>query len=442
MNGIQVEGYGTIKGTIICTSHDNLAAHMLFCMILGFRGRYCCRFCKITVDDSLMATKEEKELLRVNIENDIENAMDENGRVTDHHKSYGFTGKSELLKLNYFKIETGSSVDPFHDLLEGIVPRDLKHVFSYMIRNMKVSEQHIGDLIHAFKFGILSNSHKPANVKLAKDSQKLGLSAMQTLTLILNFKYIFGHLFVTPDDHAILNFVNNLKSAVCLSFKTTITENDIDKLDVCIEKHLSKLNILFPESTKSRKHHWWTHYPTVIRRLGPPGLMSTAAFEHKHIFFTRHIRKTTVNKNVIKTLAMRHQFVMATKLTEGCDDQLAFGKICQAQKDIREIWEKQLNLGPDDDIEDVSWVKLGYKYAPSYLFYRNDRLIEIQNIVKFGTHLFIKGKEYDKETDDGISFKLLGVKSEVYLSFNKLKFHKTYNKVMSTCDKSYHVTII
>lgn len=172
MNGIQVEGYGTIKGTIICTSHDNLAAHMLFCMILGFRGRYCCRFCKITVDDSLMATKEEKELLRVNIENDIENAMDENGRVTDHHKSYGFTGKSELLKLNYFKIETGSSVDPFHDLLEGIVPRDLKHVFSYMIRNMKVSEQHIGDLIHAFKFGILSNSHKPANVKLAKDSHR------------------------------------------------------------------------------------------------------------------------------------------------------------------------------------------------------------------------------------------------------------------------------
>lgn len=139
---------------------------------------------------------------------------------------------------------------------------------------------------------------------------------------------------------------------------------------------------------------------------------------------------------------MRHQFVMVTKLTEGCEDQLLFGKICKAKKKIREVWDKKLNLGPDADIEEVSWLKLDYKYAPTYLFYRNERLIEIQNIVKIGTHIFIKGKEYDKETDDGCSFKLLNVKSEVYLSFKKLKSHKTYNKVMSTCDNSYHVTTI
>lgn len=47
-----------------------------------------------------MATKEDKELLRVDIEKDIDNAMDENESVDP----YGFTGKQNFLKLNYFKI--------------------------------------------------------------------------------------------------------------------------------------------------------------------------------------------------------------------------------------------------------------------------------------------------------------------------------------------------
>lgn len=287
-NGIYVEGYGTVKATIVCTTHDNLAAHMLYCRVLGFNAKYFCRFCKITLEDSMTTTTEQSELLRINVQEDIENALDVNGKITNLHKSYGVRGVSELQHLKYFQVETGSTVDPFHDLLEGVVPRDLKHVLLYMKRNMKINDNNINQYVHAYNFGILSNSHKPANLKLSKESNSLNLSGKQCETFLLNFPFIFGHLFKTPEELKVLNFVHNLITVTCIAFKKTLMENEVIKLEECIELHLTVLRSLFPEARFSRKHHFLTHYPRIIRNLGPTALMSTAPYENKHVFFTRH----------------------------------------------------------------------------------------------------------------------------------------------------------
>lgn len=441
----QLEKYGIcvngklIKGTVVCLTHDNLAAHMLFCMVLGFNARFFCRFCKVTLSDSLAETSENQDLIRTNIKQDIAHGMDENGRIHDHHKTFGFRGYSELLKLEHFNLETGSTVDPFHDLLEGIVQRDLKHVFHHMIRKMKVSESRIIERLHAFKFGIINNCHKPANIKLNKESLKLGLSGMEALTLLLNFDYIYGDLF--QNDVEILSFVKNLKHGVVLSFRNSISESEIETLNECIQLHLSKLE-LFENATRSRKHHFWVHYPTIIRRLGPPGLMSTAALENKHVFFTRHVRKTSINKNVVKTLANRHQFVMAQKLLKGCQHELFLGKIKKANPEMKIIWKRKLNLQSSEVIEEVTWVKRGYKYAPSYVFYRKGHLLEIEHIVKIRDHLFLKCKEYNVEEETpGCCYKMINTKGDVFLNFEKVAFIKTYNKVIGT-DGSMHVVII
>lgn len=436
-NGIIVDGK-VIKGTVVCITHDNLAAHMMFCMVLGFNAKFFCRFCKTTLSDSLVSMSENDELMRTNIKQDIENGMDENGHISDHHKTFGFRGCSELLSLEHFSLETGSTVDPFHDLLEGIVPRDLKHVLQYMIKTMKVRESTIVERLHGFKFGILNNSHKPANIKLQKDSSKLGLSGMQTLTFLLNFDYIYADLFQNHEE--VLSFVLNMKHGVILSFKNRITEHEIVTLERCIELHLTKLQI-FENATRSRKHHFWIHYPTVIRRLGPPGMMSTGPFENKHVFFTRHVRKTGVNKNVIKTLANRHQFVMAQQISKGYQHELFMGKIKNANPEMKLIWKRNLRLKSSDVIEEVTWVKHGYKYAPSYVFYRKGHLLEIEHIVKLRDQLFFKCTEYNVEEETpGCCYKLINKKGDVFLSFGKIEFIKTYNKVIGT-DGSMHVVI-
>lgn len=442
-NGIYVEGIGTVKATIVCTTHDNLAAHLLFCMVLGFNAKYFCRFCKITLQESLHTTQPIPELIRENILEEIVNVMGDDNYVTDPHQSFGFKKISELHHLKYFKIETGSCVDPFHDLLEGIVPRDIKFILDFMIKEMKISMNDIQDYVNMFKFGILNSSHKPSNIQIKKDSNSIGLSGMQCRTFIINFIFIFGHLFTTPDELKILAFVENLIKIVQIAFKSELEEKEVNELEKCIKKYLEDLVLIFPSARYSRKHHFLVHYPEVIRRLGPTALMSTAPFENKHVFFTRHVRTISVNKNIIKTLATRHQFILAQKLKFNLGHKIFVGKVTTASKEVSTLWKQKLKT-MDAIVEQISWVKFGFKYASSYFFYYKDaHLIEIDHIVRISDKIFIKGKQYEISPDpSGYSFKLHGILSNVYLSFEKIKLQPTFNKVLSSFDKLYHVTIV
>uniref|UniRef100_A0A336MTF2 CSON005766 protein n=1 Tax=Culicoides sonorensis TaxID=179676 RepID=A0A336MTF2_CULSO len=300
--GIEVKDHGFIKGTLVCTVHDNLAAHMMLCMTLGFNSKYFCRFCKITLEDSLQTVESDPSLWRVNTREIIENSMTEDQVIADPHVTFGFKKVSQLSYLKHFNIETGTTVDPFHDLLEGIVPRDLNLVFHFMMKVMKISEEEIKNFINAFHYGRLNNKHKPSNVTFG--SNRLGLSGMQCLTLILNFHFIFGHYFKTPEQLKILNFTQNLTKITCIAFKNILTESDRLVLHESITHYLTELKVLFPHARYSRKHHFLIHYPEVIERLGPTAHMSTAPHEMKHVFFTSFVRKIGINKNIVKTLTI------------------------------------------------------------------------------------------------------------------------------------------
>lgn len=171
----------------------------------------------------------------------------------------------------------------------------------------------------------MNNSHKPANLKIVKGKTSLGLSGMQTKTLLENFTFIFGHLFETEEDKKILNFVRYLFKQTKIIFSKVIYEADLTELEFLISGHLSNVKILF-DGIHSRKHHYLTHVPKVIRRLGPAALMSTAPFEGKHVFFTRLIRKTSINKYIVKTIAIRHQCVMSKLVGKGAQHELTIGK--------------------------------------------------------------------------------------------------------------------
>lgn len=147
--------------------------------------------------------------------------------------------------------------------------------------------------------------------------------------------------------------------------------------------------------------------------------------------------------NVIKTLAIRHQFVMAQKLKTSFGHQLSFGKVTTAPDEVKKRWLGKLHLD-NVQVEQVSWITYGYKYAPSFMFYyKDEHLIEIQIILLINQKVYLEGKLYNTELDrSGYSYKLLTAKSWVYLSFENVKLLPTFNKVVSTYDNSYHVTIV
>lgn len=352
--GIEVEGHGCIKATVVSTAHDNLAAHMMFGMVLGFNSKYFCRFCKMNLDESKIATKLDPSLARTNIKEELEVLMSklEPGHQLDPHNSFGFKLFSELHGLKHCRMEDCSSVDPLHDLLEGVFPRDLQMVFNYMMNKMKVDERDIKNCIDTYKYGPINNNHKPANVKINKEGHSLGLSAIQVKTLILHFPFIFGYLFKTEEEKSVLEFLIDCVKISIVAFKNVVTETEILELETCISKHLST-TIEFFGATLTRKHHFLLHYPDTIRRLGPTSLMNTAPYEHKHIFFTRLIRKTSINKNILKTIAIRHQSQMTVKPEERFTHITSFGKISEPKDSEVDMWTNKFSL-PKSKIEKIS----------------------------------------------------------------------------------------
>ena len=59
------------------------------------------------------------------------------------------------------------------------------------------------------------------------------------------------------------------------------------------------------------KHHFLEHYPELIRAYGPLVSLWTMRFEAKHSFFKRVVRHTRSFRNIVLSLTMKHQLLLA-----------------------------------------------------------------------------------------------------------------------------------
>ena len=75
------------------------------------------------------------------------------------------------------------------------------------------------------------------------------------------------------------------------------------------------LQEVFPDFTLRPKHYYIEHYPDLILCFGPLVHLWTMRFDGKHRFFKRVVHDTQNFKNVLKTLANRHQHMVAYYLS-------------------------------------------------------------------------------------------------------------------------------
>lgn len=107
----------------------------------------------------------------------------------------------------------------------------------------------------------------------------------------------------------------DLKEIVELVLSPRFTEETIQYLQTKIQDHRQMLKEVFPHFTLCPKHHYIEHYPDLILCFGPVVHLWTIRFEGKHSFFKRTVHDTQNFKNVLKTLAWRHQCMMAYYLS-------------------------------------------------------------------------------------------------------------------------------
>lgn len=128
---------------------------------------------------------------------------------------------------------------------------------------------------------------------------------------------MIGDLIPNNDDTCLFFF--NFFDIIDILMSHKLTQDLIACLKRLIKKHNSNYVTLFKDTLKP-KHHFLTHYPSIIEKSGPPRHFWCFKYESKHRELKMYARAITSRKNIILSLAKICQLKFADFLLNGTKD--------------------------------------------------------------------------------------------------------------------------
>ena len=191
------------------------------------------------------------------------------------------------------------------------------------------------------------------------------LTASEMSFLISYFGILIGDLI--PDDDPVWDFFLTLFEIIDLINSSVISEDDIAHLKSLIKSHNEQYQELFNEKLKP-KHHIITHYPRVIKTLGPVKYLAGQKFEAFHKRSKQFSSLVTSRVNIIFTLALKLQLDLCFRILskKGLQDVIEFGCTIQTVKIKNTTIAKLKNCY----ICEVSYIKINGKiYKKNYAIF-------------------------------------------------------------------------
>ncbi|KAK9736427.1 hypothetical protein QE152_g12491 [Popillia japonica] len=179
-HGIIIPGLSDcVFATIISLSHDNLAANCLHGMVECFQANHYCRFC-LNHKSELQTMCSAKSAVLRNGTNYEEHSL----VASETNPIYGIKRRSLLNDLQYFKLCESLSVDIMHDILEGVVPLEIKLLIVDLVKNNVIPLDNLNERIRLFNYGELNRCVKPGPIMLEKRGNLIGQNAAQSWCLV------------------------------------------------------------------------------------------------------------------------------------------------------------------------------------------------------------------------------------------------------------------
>lgn len=107
---------------------------------------------------------------------------------------------------------------------------------------------------------------------------------------------------------------DDTQDLVELVMSPTFIDQSIGYLESLIAEHRHRFLSVFPHEKLIPKHHFVEHYPQLIEAFGPLVSLWTMCFKAKHHFFKKIVRQTTCFRNILKSMAKKHQAMIAYHL--------------------------------------------------------------------------------------------------------------------------------
>ena len=217
---------------------------------------------------------------------------------------YGINRRAALEELSYFSVVCALPHDIMHDLMEGVIPHEIKFLLNNCVTDGLFELSQLNDRISAFDIGYTEVGDKPA---LINDGIKIRQSASQMWLLVRILPLLIGDLI--PRDYAQwVCFLKLLKICdICTA--PSVSPDIAAHLEVLIEEHHSLFSQLYGSNSIIPKMHFMVHYPSQILTFGPLIHSWTMRHEAKLRIIKRAARASNY-KNVCQTVAKRHQHLL------------------------------------------------------------------------------------------------------------------------------------
>lgn len=297
-----------VKGTVLYVSSDNLGAHSFAGFQESFNVERFCRFCLAGRNEiQTVSVRSGTFPIRTKLSyNDAIKTLKEQETSTVD----GVKRECVLNELSYFHCVTGFPPDFLHDLLEGIVPVELGLCLKTLIGRKYFTFEELNTAIQNFPYRFSDSTNRPQKItKTFTVNGTIGGNGHENWTLLRLLPLLIGDKI--PENDCVWGVILELKDIVEVLASSVFTEEKLCYLEAKIHEHRQLLQEAFPEFKLRPKHHFIEHYPYLIRCFGPLLDFWTIRFEAKHSFFKKVVRDVNNFKNILHTLACRHQLMLA-----------------------------------------------------------------------------------------------------------------------------------
>lgn len=300
-----------VKGTVFSVIADNLGAHSVGGFVESFSGSYVCRFC---VGERSQFQELEVRAGAFPGRTKWQHKLDVEAALSGNTHSHGVKRHCAITqKLNNFHVTTGYPPDVLHDLLEGIVPIELALCLNILIKKKYFSLVELNRVIKQFPYKWKDRTNCPQAIPLTFASRKtIGGNAHENWCLLRLLPLMIGPK--VQEEEQAWQLLMTLKDVVEVVMSPSHTDESIGHLDSLIAEHRHRFSSVFPQEKLIPKHHFIEHYPQLIKAFGPLVTLWTMRFEAKHSFFKKIVRQTSCFRNILKSMAKKHQSMIAYQL--------------------------------------------------------------------------------------------------------------------------------
>lgn len=141
---------------------------------------------------------------------------------------------------------------------------------------------------------------------------EIGGNTHENWTLIRLLPFIIGQTI--PLNDPAWPLLMSLKDIIELVVAPVHNEESIAYLDANISEHRHRFQEVFTNEVLIPKHHFFEHYSALIKSSGPVIAFWTMRFETKHSQFKHIVRHSGNFKNILLSLATKHQLMISHHL--------------------------------------------------------------------------------------------------------------------------------